>query len=258
MGIRKIICILLGGLIIASCSDHKGVSRAKYDELLEQYEQLSANSEGVKQKNSELSREISIILSELNDISGKTSNLQRNVENGRNKENQRSVDQIRDALQIVRKKLNAVKTNAKNNGGLTSQTKKLIENMQQTININEQEIARLNDIVHQKEEEIENLGNKLSTANDNLNHTSSRLKETEDKLQETEIGQWIKVGDELLNTANLLPDVKGHGNMKPIKQAKLKIILRAKACYQRAKELGSTSAQSKISEADYLYNIALD
>ena len=121
----------------------------------------------------------------------------------------------------------------------------------------------MNKIIVSQNEKITNLGNQvtaldteLGETNAKLDNTSAQLQATESKLKINEINSWIHTGDELIGTANLLPDVKGHGNMKPIKKAKLQIILRAKECYRRAYDLGGSSAASKMSEAERLYQLA--
>ena len=76
---------------------------------------------------------------------------------------------------------------------------------------------------------------------------------TREELRESEINSWLAMGDELISAAETLPIVKGHGNMKPVKVAKLTFVLKARGCYQKAQQLGSPSAASRISYADRLY-----
>jgi hypothetical protein len=68
----------------------------------------------------------------------------------------------------------------------------------------------------------------------------------------------MSMGDELISTADLLPDVKGHGNMKPIKSAKLTILLRARSAYNQAYQLGCAEALTKIRVAEERYRDAIN
>ena len=138
---------------------------------------------------------------------------------------------------------------AASNTNANKQTLALVENLRQTIALNEQEIDRLNTVIQDKDQQITNLDNQLSS-------TSAQLDQTFLEMQQNEKASWLQMGDELLSTADLLPNVKGHGNMKPIKQAKLTIIKRAKAAYQQAYSLGAAEAITKMKEADRKYNEA--
>ena len=83
-----------------------------------------------------------------------------------------------------------------------------------------------------------------------------QLRQAYEEMKRAEMQSWLDMGNELISTADLLPDVKGHGNMKPIKSAKLTILLRAKSAYQQAYRLGCSEALSKIRMAEDRYSIA--
>ncbi len=117
------------------------------------------------------------------------------------------------------------------------------------IQLNEQEIERLNTIINQKDETITQLDTELA-------QTNEELRQALENTKRAEIASWVSMGDELLACADLLPNVKGHGNMKEIKRAKLSILLRAKAAYQQAYTLGDAESYSKIKEATQKYEAA--
>lgn len=125
----------------------------------------------------------------------------------------------------------------------------MIENLRQTIALNEQEISRLNSVIEDKNQQISTLDNELADANE-------QLRQTFEEMKRAEMESWLAMGDELINTADLLPDVKGHGNMKPIKSAKLTILLRAKSAYNQAYQLGCAEAITKIRMAENKYQAA--
>ena len=96
----------------------------------------------------------------------------------------------------------------------------------------------------------------MSTLDNELSETNEQLRQALNDMKQAEMDSWISMGDELLSTANLLPNVKGHGNMKEIKKAKLTILLRTKGAYNQAYQLGCAEAISKIKIADEMYQDA--
>ena len=80
--------------------------------------------------------------------------------------------------------------------------------------------------------------------------------QTYEQLKRAEMQRWLSMGDELINTAELLPDVKGHGNMKPVKSAKLTMLQRARSAYRQAYDLGCVEAYTKMRMAEDKYQAA--
>lgn len=253
MDINKLmgmVCLCVA-MTLCSCSSNEknasaSVSREVYDELQKKYDMLKESVEGTLSANEEAQLELNRIMVELNTITGRTISLQKNVESGVGEDNKTTAERISESIAEIKQRLNSV---AASNTNANKQTLALVENLRQTIALNEQEIDRLNTVIQDKDQQITNLDNQLSS-------TSAQLDQTLLEMQQNEKASWLQMGDELLSTADLLPNVKGHGNMKPIKQAKLTIIKRAKAAYQQAYSLGAAEAITKMKEADRIYNEA--
>ncbi|MBP3788247.1 MAG: hypothetical protein J6I52_01340 [Prevotella sp.] len=253
MDINKLmgmVCLCVA-MTLCSCSSNEkntsaSVSREVYDELQKKYDMLKESVEGTLSANEEAQLELNRIMVELNTITGRTISLQKNVESGVGEDNKTTAERISESIAEIKQRLNSV---AASNTNANKQTLALVENLRQTIALNEQEIDRLNTVIQDKDQQITNLDNQLSS-------TSAQLDQTLLEMQQNEKASWLQMGDELLSTADLLPNVKGHGNMKPIKQAKLTIIKRAKAAYQQAYSLGAAEAITKMKEADRKYNEA--
>ena len=253
MDINKLIGIIFvfGVLGLCSCTscasnENPTVSREVYDELQQKYDMLKESVEGTLSANEEARMELNRIMVELNTISGRTISLQKNVENGTGRDNRTTAEQISESIAEIKKRLNAVPTQKAD-----KQTLVLIKNLQQTIALNEQEISRLNDVIEDKNQQISTLDNELA-------ETNEQLRQALNEMKRAEMDSWISMGDELLSTADLLPNVKGHGNMKEIKKAKLTILLRAKAAYNQAYQLGCAEATSKMKITDEKYQEAYD
>ncbi len=242
---------IIAAIMLCSCTscDSKddetaSVSREVYDELQQKYDMLKESVEGTLSANEETQMELNRIMVELNTISGRTISLQKSIENGASGNNRSTAEQISASIVEIKKRLNAVPTQ-----NADKQTLALVKNLQQTIALNEQEISRLNNVIEDKNQMISALDNELS-------ETNEQLRQALDKMKKAEMESWMSMGDELTSTADLLPDVKGHGNMKEIKQAKLTILLRAKAAYNNAFQLGYAAALSKMQIVDEKYQQA--
>lgn len=239
---------IAGVMILFSCTSNKSetptVPQETYDALQQKYDMLKESVEGTLSANEEARVELNGIMVELNAITGKTISLHRNVENGADMDTRTTAESISESIREIKRRLNAVSEKK-----VDKQQIALIENLRQTIALNEQEISRLNSVIQDKNQQI-------STLDGELANTNEQLRQTLEDMKRAEMESWLAMGDELINTADLLPDVKGHGNMKPIKSAKLTILLRAKSAYQQAYQLGCAEAITKIRIAEIRYQAA--
>lgn len=239
--------LLVGTLCLMACGnsdDSDTVSRAMYNELQEQYDMLKEQVEGTLSTNEQARMDLNNIMAELNTISGRTMRLHTDVENGKAANGQQTVEQIHEAINAIKDKLARVPT-----ASIDKQTQALLNHLRQTVAMNEMEITRLNDVISQKDQQITHLDEQLT-------QTSTRLEQAESNLQQAEIDQWVAMGNQLVEAAGTLPNVKGHGNMKPVKEAKQTMLLRAKECYERARTLGAASTASRIANAEQQYREA--
>lgn len=239
---------IIGVWLLLSCGSKQNeaptVPQETYDALQQKYDMLKEQVDGTISKNEEARIELDGIMVELNAITGRTISLHRNVENGADLDTRTTAERISESIREIKKRLNAVSEKK-----VDKQQLALIENLRQTIALNEQEISRLNSVIEDKNQQISTLDNELADANE-------QLRQTFEEMKRAEMESWLAMGDELINTADLLPDVKGHGNMKPIKSAKLTILLRAKSAYTQAYQLGCAEAITKIRMAENKYQAA--
>lgn len=239
---------IMGVWLLLSCGSKQNetptVPQETYDALLQKYDMLKEQVDGTISANEEARIELNGIMVELNAITGRTISLHRNVETGAEMDTRTTAERISESIREIKKRLNAVSEKK-----VDKQQLALIENLRQTIALNEQEINRLNNVIEDKNQQISTLDNELENANE-------QLRQSFEDMKRAEMQSWISMGDELISTADLLPDVKGHGNMKPIKSAKLTILLRARSAYQQAYQLGSAEALTRIRVAEQKYRDA--
>lgn len=255
MDTRKVIIFSFVGVMMMSCGQ-KDTSSMDLEELRRECEELREDRAKSLENNVEAQELIDNIFASLNTISGRTASLERAVENGAGLDNRSKAEEIAQDIKLIKEKLEeAGKTDQ-----FDKSTQMVISKLKSAIEQKQSEIDDLKAVIAQKDEEISRLDKQVSTLGDELGETSEKLSESNVMLQEAEIklkyneiNSWIQMGDELMYTADMLPKVKGHGNMKPVKQAKLKILLRAKECFMQAQNLGSTMAPAKIAEAERRY-----
>lgn len=255
MGAFKIIWTVLLLVILIACGD-KNTADMDVEELRRECDMLRKDRAKTLENNVEAQELIDNIFASVNSLSGRTANLQRSVGEGSLSESRLKAEEIAQDIEIIKEKLER----AGEQGSLDNSTKIIISKLKTTIAQKQQEVDELRDIIRRKDEQISHLGqqvttldNELGAANLSLRESNAELASTKEKLRETEINSWISMGDELIRAAQTLPHVKGHGNMKPIKIAKLTIILKARNCYQNAASLGGASASARISMADRIY-----
>lgn len=259
---KVIISMSLIGLLFSSC-ENKDITSMDDTELVElrrECEMLREDRAKALENNVEAQELIDNILTTINSISGRITILERSHENNIYLDNRKKAEEIANDIVAIQEKL----SRAEKLENIDKSTKIIISKLKTTLEQKQREMNELNSIIREKEEQIRNLNNQVSNLDNSLTSINQRLREsnaelakTREKLRESEINSWINMGDELISAARSLPYVKGHGNMKPIKKAKLTFIIKAINCYRKAYELGSTIASSKIDNAEsfYRYNL---
>ena len=257
MGTVKIILFMgLTGLLLSSCKEKKDTSYLELAELRQECNMLRQDRAKALKNNVEAQELIDNIFASINSISGRAASLERSVEENSGEMNRRKVDEIVQDIAIIKEKIERTEKMEPFDAG----TQKVISNLKATIEQKQEEINELKVIIEQKEEQVSQLDHQVSSLDDELDQTNQQLRKrnaelanTKERLRENEMNAWLAMGDELISAAETLPEVKGHGNMKPIKAAKLTFILKANGCYQKALQLGSSTASLRISYANNLY-----
>ena len=251
---KVIISLSLWGLFFYSCGQKD--SSNMESELRRECDMLRQDRAKALENNVEAQELIDNIFASINSVSGRTASLERSLEENSSDNNRQKAEEIAQDINLIKEKLEHAEELEK----YDNSTKIIISKLKTTIEQKQKEIDDLKDLIREKDEQISKLDSRVSSLDNELDQTNQQLRksnaelaDTKEKLRESEINSWIGMGDELINAAETLPKVKGHGNMKPIKKAKLLFILKARNCYQRAYQLGSSVASSKIAYADNIY-----
>lgn len=250
--------ILLTGLaahVFAACGN-KDTSSMDLSELRRECELLRQDRAKALENNIEAQELIDNIFASVNSLSGRTASLERSIEDNPINDSRKKAEEISQDITAIREKLERAEELEK----FDKSTKMVIAKLKTTLEQKQEEIDQLKRVIQTKDKQIQELDKQVSSLDDQLGKTNQELAEsntelinTKEQLRESEINSWVMMGDELIRAAETLPKVKGHGNMKPIKRAKLTILLKARSCYQNAARLGCSSASSKIAYTERLY-----
>lgn len=256
MGTIKITSFIGLVVLLLSACGNKDTSDMDLPELRRECELLRQDRAKALENNVEAQELIDNIFASVNSLSGRTASLERSLENNPVDDSRRKAEEIAQDITAIREKLERAEELEK----FDRSTKMVIAKLKTTIEQKQEEIDELKRFIQTKDEQIQELDRQKSSLDDQLGRSNRELAEinaeltnTKEQLRENEINSWVVMGDELIRAAETLPKVKGHGNMKPIKHAKLTILLKARSCYQNAVSLGYSSASYKIAYAERLY-----
>ena len=259
---KKQIIVALAIVLSVLCTacDWNGRTVAGYSGVLTQseVEELAEQLEALSSANISLRKDLYQILLEMDNLAGEAFALERERERNGAIQNQAVMNRINARLESVKRQLADAKRQAGENPALQA----TIRRLQESITAQEKQIRHLKSVIKSKDAELQQAYDQLKTKNEELEVTNTQIISTIDELttaqvalQEQTFMTWQKAGDELVNSARMIPEVRKHGPMiRKVRAAKQRILLKAIDCYSTARHLGSPSATSKIDYAQSLLN----
>ena len=168
--------------------------------------------------------------------------------------NKRMVDKVKFRLATVKTELDQAREKAMENPELRA----TIDNLTRQIAEQEDYINHLRSSIQVKKgklqkrlEELENIKDQLETTKIVLENTNTDLVNEQQKLDDVTRKSWISVGNKLEESADQINLVKKSGpTVKKTKDAKRRILQRAKECYNKAAELGDPTARQKADQVE--------
>lgn len=260
---KLIILLSMFGVLFCSCRQQEETYDMNLAEVQQECNLLRQDKALALEDNVEAQQILDNIFASLNSISGRISTLELSLGDNPENSNRTKAEEIAKDIIVIKEKLGR----AENMESVDKSTKIIISKLKESLEQKEREVKDIKKIIKKKDEQITILDQQVSSLCEELEQRNRQLREniiqlnkTKEELRSTEIGSWICMGDELISAAKEMDktekgdykEIKGNFNYKRMKKAQLTIIRKGITCYQKAQNLGSTIASSKLSEASQL------
>ncbi len=247
MDISKIVLSLGIILFLSSCNSSQKsamVSQEKYDQKIQEYTELNNRQAAIIEDNIEKSEVINNVVTELRQLTGMTLILKQDIVEGNGQYSQSQ--EIQQRLKLLKQKLNDLSsdvTRNKSNAHLIS----TIENLHSMIEQKDAEIVILQGEIKNQKEKIIEQQNTIDEQHEELIAKNRELQSKQREILTNQRNSWYRLGRELYDAAQSLPEVKGKKDKNNVSNSKYYILNKSKECLEQAELLGHPSAKSLIS-----------
>lgn len=240
-----VVLITMWGVI--SCSEKNAemvtevktmVSKAKYDAMVSEYQELNRHQERIINDNLEKGKIINQIVGELRNIAGTTRSLRINIENGTGRLTQ--AEEIDKHLKQLKKQLEQMHLKDNANQELI----KTIENLKNLVEEKELEIIDLKNEINQQAEVIRE-------QNSTIRQQDVEIEQKNYELATYQSVMWYTLGQELLGVSEILPVTRGRKDKRNMKNTKYFILNKAKECFEQAAKLGHAKGEASATQVNY-------
>ncbi len=238
-------CSFMGNNKSSENSDSITISKAQRDSIIQSRELFAGLSK-------EMQDELYKILWEMDDIAGKTFDLerQREMEGGVEK---KVVDRIKKRIAAVKVELE----NAGKKAESTPQLRSMLSQLRRSLLDRDDEIERLKTKLERKksklQRKLDELGQTKNSLEDKiaeLEMERSSLGRAESALSSSKATAWSKAGARLMESRNVINVTKKKGLGKKVMEAKIRITEQAIRCFEKARATGDPSAEDNIRRAN--------
>lgn len=214
------------------------VSLEEHEALIEDFEAEKKKLEKTLENYTKNEAVINDVVKELRVLTGATNTLRIDVELGSVVETK--PEEIKKRLEQLKEKLKVAQNNASKR---EKQYLSTIKNLQEIIEQKEVEIETLKQEIERKDIEISN-------KQDTIIQQESTIKSQQDKIHNQQMDEWYKMGCELLDISSQIPSVKGVKDKSNIAELKANILKRARECFCQAFYMGKQSSIEQIKSID--------
>lgn len=251
MDIHKIIILSSVLLIACSCSDQTQIAilEAENAELKEEYESLKRQNDQNKKNILSQTEAINEALSELSEISGRTTALRLNVESGNAKLTQ--AEKLHANISNLKERLEILEKSLANN----SELKKTVVALKTVIAEKEKEINELRIVISEQTKTIEKQDEIIDLQSFTINNQLELIEKKNRELQsslKSQIELIYQSGCKFEEIANMDLDVSFKKNKKKVADFKRMLQLKALEYYKAASDKGHHQAKVKY---EALYDI---
>ena len=241
------LCLMLGSCdFLRRSNSREGndsimISKAQRDSIIQSKEFFAG-------LNMDLQEELYNILWEMDEIAGETFELERQRERKGGIENRIAV-RIQKRIASVRTQIE----NAEKQAESRPQLKSMLTQLRHSLSEKDKEVERLKTNLIQKKstlrekyDELESIKSDLEIKISVLEADRASLERAEAALNDSKVTAWSKAGNKLMESLNYIVITKKRGKGKEVREAKIRIAERAVSCFEKARDMGDTSAGEKI------------
>lgn len=240
----KIIALCLAALSAFACTGGETVSRSEYDDLRQEYRQLKEAHEKTRSSYVSQTEEMGRILSELSAVSGKTSSLRLDVENGTARITQ--AEQISGHIAGIKDRIAALEQET---AASDKTARKMIASLRKVIEEKEAEIAALKEEIVTKDRTIAEQSGTISEQAGTIDSQRETISAQEEELRRQVLEQarmLYEAGRDFEAIADDAPQIRRRKNIEKVEDWTLSMYRKALAYYQRAAEAGYGDAAAGI------------
>lgn len=245
----RIIKIALAALVffgLASCANnHEGyVPESDYQEIVKEYKELKANSDATREQFIEEAEAMDSILQELSGISGKTSALRSNIEQGTARITQ--AEQIEANIKDIKKKLSDLDKLSTENASY----KRLVKSLREVIAEKENEIESLKSAIASRDRKISEQSETINAQHGTIQSQSETISNQQEELRiavQEQAKLLYQAGVDFEELGDSSPSVSFRRNKEKIKGLTREMYEKSIVYYSKALETGFPEAEYRIS-----------
>lgn len=230
-------------LMLSCCTQPGSVPKSQYDDLKKEYDELKSNHEKTRETYVQQANEMTNILQELSDITGRTNSLRMDIENGTAQVTE--ADQIQGNIDEIKNKLKRLDQLAAKD----KSSQKTIATLRKVISEKEQEIASLKEEILQKDETIRQQGETIQSQEGTIGEQKETISNQEEQLRkkvEEQAQMLLEAGKDFEALADASPEVSWKNNKRKVNDWTLQMYNKALTYYLNAKDAGNTEAEDLI------------
>jgi chromosome segregation ATPase len=240
------ILFLLPALLLAGCGTHSEdtVSKAEYEQLLQEYADLQAGAEATRKEYAAQAAAVDNILQELSQISGRTVTLRTDIEHGTAQLTQ--VEQIQDSIDDIKEKLDRLEKEG-------AQYKKTILNLRKVITEKEAEIEQLKAEIEARDQTISEQHQTIAEQHGTIqsqNETISAQRENLRAAVQEQAQMLFQAGVDFEEIGDSAPDMFWRRDKEKVKAQVRELYQKAILYYRMAQETGYPEASYRISQVE--------
>lgn len=248
MRIVKIALAAALALFLATgCDDPAFVSRAEYDSLMKEYEDLQAGSKAIREEHAAQAQAVDRILQQLSQISGSTVTLRTDLEHGNAQMTQ--VEQIESGLNNIKAQMEELDALTKGNKAL----KNMVASLKKVIAEKEAEIEQLKEEIVRKDATISAQHQTITEQSGTIesqNVTISNQQENLRALLAEQAQMLFQAGVDFEQLGDDAPEVSLKKNKQKMANFQDNMYQKAIVYYRQAQAAGYPEAAYRISQVE--------